>query len=111
MTERAFLEVQETKRKAAQALRDGDRAEALLAFDEADGKLAEVMSAAPSAELDMEQQVINELRDRTEVFDDEYVAKLARSEHSRKSGKRGGGSEFWNSGQEHSMPLDSRHGS
>jgi len=90
-SERAFLEVQETKRKAAQALRDGDRDQALLAFDEADGKLASAMSAAPSAELDMEQQVINELRDRTEVFDDEYVAKLARSEHSRKSRKRGRG--------------------
>ena len=91
VTERAFLEVQETKRKAAQALRDGDRDQALLAFDEADGKLAAAMSAAPSAELDDEQQVINELRGRTDAFDDQYVAKLARSEHSRKSGKRGRG--------------------
>lgn len=81
--------VQETKRKAAQSLRDGDRAQALMAYDEADGKLAAAMSAAPSAELGEEQQIINELRARTDAFDDQYAAKLARSEHSRKSGKRG----------------------
>ena len=49
------------------------------------------MSSAPSGELGEEQQIIDELRARTNAFDDQYAAKLARSEHSRKSGKRGRG--------------------
>jgi len=89
--ELTYLEVQDAKRRAAEALREGRRGDALAAYSDADGKLSAAMACAPSAELDEEARIMTELRERTEARDDQYVAKLARMEHARKSRKRGRG--------------------
>ena len=88
-TELVYQQVQNEKRRAADALRKGDLPAAQQAYDEARRRLAEQMKACPSPELDEEQEVISRLRRRAIDGDIAWSAKAARMDHNYKSRKRG----------------------
>jgi len=88
-TELVYQQVQNEKRRAADALREGDLPAAQQAYDEARRRLAEQMKACPSPELDEEQEVISRLRRRAIDGDIAWSAKAARMDHNYKSRKRG----------------------
>ena len=90
-TELIYQQVQDAKRKAADALRDGDHAAAARAYDAAGSQLDVLMAACPSAEIAEEQAVIGELRNRADAGEIDWAAKFSRMDHSRKSSKRGRG--------------------
>lgn len=90
-TELVYQQVQDAKRTAADALRDGDQPSARRAYDTAGARLDGLMLACPSQELAEEQQVIGELRRRADAGETDWAAKFSRMDQSRKSRKRGRG--------------------
>ncbi len=87
-TELVYQRVQDSKRRAADALREGDRAAAKRAYDAAGSELDELLLHSPSPELAEERDIIAELRMRTDA-DERWAAKYSRMDASRKSRKRG----------------------
>jgi len=90
-TELVYQQVQDAKRKAADALRDGNHDEAQAAYMAARGRLDDVMLSCPSAELAGELQIIDQLSDRVVDGDAVWSAKFSRMDQARKSRKRGRG--------------------
>lgn len=88
-TELVYQQVQEEKRRAAEALREGDLRKAQNAYDEARRRLAEQMEACPAPELAEESEVINTLRHRADMGDVMWSAKSAMMDRHYKSRKRG----------------------
>ncbi len=88
-TELVYQQVQGEKRRAADALREGDVQQARRSYDEARRRLAEQMKASPAPELDEEQRVIENLRRRADAGDVAWSAKSARMDVDYKSRKRG----------------------
>ncbi len=87
-TEVVYQRVQGEKRRAADALREGDRGAAKRAYDVAGAQLDELLAQCPSPELAEEREVIGELRRRTDA-DARWAAKHSRMDASQKSRKRG----------------------
>jgi Ca-activated chloride channel family protein len=90
-TELVYQQVQDAKRKASDALRDGDHAAASLAYGGAAAQLDHLLVACPSPELAEEREIINELSGRADSGDADWAAKFGRMDQSRKSRKRGRG--------------------
>lgn len=90
-TELVYQQVQEAKRKASDALRDGDRLAASAAYDVAGAQLDELMLSCPSPEIVLERDVIGELRKRADAGEADWAMKFGRMDQSRKSRKRGRG--------------------
>jgi Ca-activated chloride channel homolog len=90
-TELAYQQVQAAKRRAADALRDGDHAAATAAYDDAGAQLDALTLASASPETAEEQAIIAQLRERTATGEAAWAAKFARMDQSRKSRKRGRG--------------------
>lgn len=90
-TELVYQQVQDAKRKAADALRDGDHDAAQAAYKSARGQLDDVMLSCPSPELADELKIITELSDRVVDDDAMWSAKFSRMDQARKSRKRGRG--------------------
>jgi Ca-activated chloride channel family protein len=88
-TELIYQQVQDAKRKASDALRDGDHRAATEAFDVAGAQLDGLLDVCPSPELVEERQIIDEMRLRAEAGDARWAAKFGRMDQSRKSRKRG----------------------
>jgi Ca-activated chloride channel family protein len=86
-TELIYQQVQGAKRRASDALREGDTGAAAHAF----GAAAALIPAAAPVELAGERAILAELAHRTDAGDVAWAAKFARSEHARKSGRRGRG--------------------
>ncbi len=84
-TERLFLQAQDAKRRAAEALSRGDSGGAIAAYTAAGAALA----AAPAPELREEAAILAELADRTASGDGAWAAKRSRAEHALKARKRG----------------------
>jgi Ca-activated chloride channel family protein len=87
-TELVYQQVQDAKRRAADALRDGDLATAKRAYDAAGSQLDDLLLRCPSPEIEEERDVIVTLRSRAD-HDAVWAAKHSRMDHSRKSRKRG----------------------
>lgn len=87
-TELVYQQVQDAKRQAADALRDGDGARARRAYDTAGAQLDELLLTCPSQELAEERDVIGALRSRAQT-DAGWAAKRSRMDQARKSRKRG----------------------
>jgi len=90
-TELVYQQVQDAKREAADALRDGDHDAAQAAYKSARGQLDDVMLSCPSPELADELKIITELSDRVFDGDAMWSAKFSRMDQARKSRKRGRG--------------------
>jgi Ca-activated chloride channel family protein len=90
-TELVYQQVQDAKRTASEALREGDHAAAASAYDAAGAQLEGLMLASPSPEIAEEQAVIDELRCRADTGQADWAAKFGRMDHSRKSRRRGRG--------------------
>jgi Ca-activated chloride channel family protein len=90
-TELVYQQVQEAKRRASEALRDGDARAAAVAYAAAGGQLDDLLSECPSAELAAERAVVAELRDRTGAGEAAWAAKFGRMDQARKSRTRGRG--------------------
>lgn len=88
-TELVYQQVQDEKRRAADALRDGDVRRAQQAYDEARRRLVEQMKACPAPELDEERLVVENLRRRADAGDVAWSAKASRMDTDYKSRKRG----------------------
>ena len=88
-TELIYQQVQDAKRKASDALRDGDHRAATEAFDAAGAQLDGLLDVCPSPELVEERQIIDEMRLRAEAGEAQWAAKFGRMDQSRKSRKRG----------------------
>ena len=88
-SELVYQQVQDAKRRASDALRDGRHDHAARAYKVAGDQLDEIMLAAPSPELTAEREIIVELHDRAVAGEVEWSAKFARFDHARKSRKRG----------------------
>jgi Ca-activated chloride channel family protein len=86
-TELIYQQVQDAKRRASEALRDGDTGAAAQAY----GAAAALIPAAAPVELAGERAILAELAHRTDAGEVAWAAKFARSEHARKSGRRGRG--------------------
>jgi Ca-activated chloride channel family protein len=84
-TELVYQQVQDAKRRASDALRDGDSGAAAQAWDAA----AALIPAAAPAELAGELSILRQLAERTDAGETAWAAKFARAEHARKSGRRG----------------------
>lgn len=90
-TELVYQQVQDAKRKAADALRDGDHDAAQAAYKSARGQLDDVMLSCPSPELADEIQIVTELGQRVDDGDAMWSAKFSRMDQASKSRKRGRG--------------------
>lgn len=88
-TELVYQQVQDEKRRAADALREGDMRAAREAYDAARRRLAKQMKACPAPELDEERLVVERLRRRADAGDVAWSAKASRMDSSHKSRKRG----------------------
>jgi Ca-activated chloride channel family protein len=90
-SELVFQQVQDAKRKAADALRDGVPDAAQAAYRTARGQLDDVLLECPAPELADELQIITQLSDRVADGDGVWSAKFSRMDQARKSRKRGRG--------------------
>ena len=90
-TELVYQQVQEAKRRASEALRDGDAGAAAVAYAAAGGRLDELLAECPSADLAAERGVVAELRDRAGAGEAAWAAKFGRMDQARKSRTRGRG--------------------
>ncbi|MEA2155727.1 MAG: Ca-activated chloride channel [Solirubrobacteraceae bacterium] len=90
-TELVYQQVQDAKRRAADALRGGDHATARRAYELAGTALDDVLLACPSQEIAEERDVIEQLRTRADAGEADWAAKFSRMDHSRKSRRRGRG--------------------
>ena len=90
-TELVYQQVQDAKRKAADALRDGDHNLAQSAYRAAGVQLDAAIAACPAPELDEELRILGELSDRVADGDAAWSAKFSRMDQARKSRKRGRG--------------------
>jgi Ca-activated chloride channel family protein len=90
-TEIVYQQAQDAKRRAAEALRDGDEARATREYAAAAERLDQVMAFSPSPELTSEREILDELRARTEAGEGQWAAKVSRAEQARKSRTRGRG--------------------
>jgi len=88
-TELVYQQVQDEKRRAADALREGDLGRARDAYDAARRRLAEQMKACPAPELDDERRVVEKLRRRADAGEVSWSAKASRMDSAHKSRKRG----------------------
>jgi Ca-activated chloride channel family protein len=88
-TELVYQQVQDEKRRAADALREGDVPKARDAYEAARERLAEQIEACPAPELDEESRVVENLRLRAEEGDVAHTAKASRMDVNYKSRKRG----------------------
>jgi Ca-activated chloride channel homolog len=88
-TELIYQQVQGQKRRAADALRDGDHAAARQAYEAAGAQLDAVMRVCPSDEIAEERDVVARLRLRSDAGEGEWAAKFSRADQARKSRKRG----------------------
>lgn len=88
-TELVYQQVQDEKRRAADALREGDVPGARKAYDAADRRLAEQIEACPAPELDEERIVVERLRRRADEGDVSWSAKASRMDSDLKSRRRG----------------------
>lgn len=87
-TELEFLRAQDAKRRAADALAEGDEGGALSTLDAACAALA---AAPPSAELDEEGRILRDLAGEVRAGASPRAAKRSRMDVDRKSRKRGRG--------------------
>jgi Ca-activated chloride channel family protein len=90
-TELVYQQVQKAKRRAADALRDGNHGMAQSAYRAARTQLDDVIAACPAPELEDERRILGELSDRVADGDTAWSAKFSRMDESRKSRKRGRG--------------------
>jgi len=94
-SELIYQQAQDAKRRGADALGRGDAAEADRAYRSTDALLAAGMAACPPgprrAELATERDILAELAGQASAGEADLSAKRARSEHARKSRKRGRG--------------------
>lgn len=90
-TELVYQQTQDAKRKAADAIRNGDHGAAQAAYDGAHGLLEDAMASSPSPELADELRLISELSERVDRGDAAWSAKFSRMDQARKSRKRGRG--------------------
>ena len=90
-TELVYQQVQAAKRKAADALRDGDHDRAQSTYRAARVALDDAIAACPAPELDDELRILSELSERVAGGDAVWSAKFSRMDQSRKSRKRGRG--------------------
>jgi Ca-activated chloride channel homolog len=90
-TELLFQQAQDAKRRAADALSEGDAATAVAAYAAAGSAIAACAPAASSPELHEEAMILAELADRTTAGDAAWAAKRSRAEHARKARQRGRG--------------------
>ena len=88
-TELVYQQAQDAKRKAADALRDGDHPGAARTYGAASALLADLMLDCPSAEIAAERDIMDLLRENAEAGDGIWAAKFSRMDHSQKSRKRG----------------------
>ncbi len=91
-SELSYQQAQESKRKASDALRRGDSANAAELYGEAGDVLGAAMSAAPqamAAEMSDESDLLRELARRAIVDDASRVAKFTDADRARKGRKRG----------------------
>jgi Ca-activated chloride channel family protein len=90
-TELVYQQVQDAKRKAADALRDGDHDAAQAAYQTAGRRLDDVMASCLSPELAGERRILIDLSDRVGGSEARWAAKFSRMDQARKSRKRGRG--------------------
>lgn len=88
-TELIFQQAQGTKRRAADALRDGSVDAARSMYCEARDVLASASIAYDMPELAEEAAVMSDLDTRLDAGDDAWVGKFSRADMSRKSRQRG----------------------
>ncbi len=88
-TELVYQQVQDAKRRAADALRDGDHETAQSSYRAARAQLDEALAACPAPELDEEARILETLSDRLAGGDVLWSAKFSRMDQTRKSRKRG----------------------
>lgn len=88
-TELVFQQAQSTKRRAADALRDGDATAARDMYCQARDVLASASIDYNEPELAAEASVISNLEARLDAGDEEWVGKFSRADMSRKSRQRG----------------------
>jgi Ca-activated chloride channel homolog len=97
-TELVYQQAQQAKRRASEALRDGDGSTAAVTLAAASARIDELTLASPGgqgghafAELDGERAILDELRDRAAAGETEWAAKFGRMDQARKSRTRGRG--------------------
>lgn len=90
-TELLFQQAQEAKRRAADALRDGDVQGARNLYAAALDHFGLAAGPAPAPEMAEELRILRDLEARTASGDAWRAAKRARMDHARKSRKRGRG--------------------
>lgn len=94
-SELVYQQAQDAKRRGADALSRGDAAEADRAYRSTDASLAAGIAASPRGprrdELASEREILADLADQAAAGQLQFSAKRARSEHARKSRKRGRG--------------------
>lgn len=91
-SERIFQQVQEAKRRAGDALREGDAAQAAASYRDAAHRLEQfVPAAAPEMrpELASEAALLEEMADRTSWDDSSRLSKFTESDRAAKARRRG----------------------
>jgi Ca-activated chloride channel homolog len=88
-TELVYQQAQQAKRRASEALRDGDGSTAAVTLAAASARIDELTFASP--ELDGEREILDELRARAAAGETDWVAKFGRMDQARKSRTRGRG--------------------
>ncbi len=91
-SELAFQKAQSAKRQASEALRDGDVAGAVSAWQQASDVIADAMACAPleqRSELEDELQTLDELRTEASYGDASRASKRNRMDSTLKSRQRG----------------------
>lgn len=90
-TELVYQQVQDAKRRAADALRDGDHEAAQSVYKAARARLGETIAEYPAPELDEEARILETLSDRVAGGDVLWSAKFSRMDQTNKSRRRGRG--------------------
>jgi Ca-activated chloride channel homolog len=91
-SELAFQHAQQGKRRAGEALREGDAAQAARAYKESADRLDEALSSAPDAvrsELASESSLLRDLAERVTWDDHARLSKFGESDRANKTRKRG----------------------
>lgn len=88
-TELAYQQVQDAKKRASEALRDGDHDTAAALFEDAGQALNSMPAPYMTSELVDEAQILQDLQLHVSRGDALRAAKLGRAEHARKNRRRG----------------------
>jgi Ca-activated chloride channel homolog len=91
-SEALFQEAQQAKRRASEALEEGDRGQSLGFFDAAADRISDALSMAPGelvANLQREQSDIGAMRERATWENTTLMSKMSRSSYHAQNRKRG----------------------